>query len=85
MSSFCEAMAFGGGMNAVERSGFAEASVLMEGLQRHVQHRCLSRLEFDAGAWQLDQPLLPPSDAPLSAFGASEAAQALVNWAEDHF
>ena len=84
-SSFCEAMALGVGMHVVERSGFAEASVLMEGLQRHGQHRCLSRLELDVGAWQLDQPLLPPSDAPLSAFGASEAAQQLVNWAEGYF
>ena len=68
-------------MHVVERGGFAEASALMEGLQRHGQHRCLSRLELDAGAWQLDQPLNPPSNAPLSAFGALEAAQALVDWA----
>ena len=80
-SSFCEAMAQGVGMHVVERGGFAEASALMEGLQRHGQHRCLSRLELDAGAWQLDQPLNPPSDAPLSASGALEAAQALVDWA----
>ena len=84
-SSFCEAMAVGVGMHVVERSGFAEASVLMEGLQRHGHHRCLSRLELDAGGWQLDQPLQPPSDVPLSAFGASEAAQALVNWSKAHF
>jgi len=57
----------------------------MEGLQRHGQHRCLSRLELDAGAWQLDQPLKLPSDAPLSASGAVEAAQALVNWVTAHY
>ena len=84
-SSFCEAMVHGVGLHVVERSGFAEASVLMDGLQRHGQHRCLSRLELEEGAWQLDQPLLPPSDAPLSAFGALEAALALVDWVDDTF
>ena len=78
-------MAQGVGLHVVERSGFAEASVLMDGLKRHGQHRCLSRLELDAGLWQLDQPLQPPTEAPLSAFGALEAAQALVDWVKIHF
>ena len=81
-SSFCEAMAQGVGMHVVERSGFAEAAALMDGLRRHGQHRCLTRQELDSGAWQLDQPLLAPSEAPLSASGAEEAALALVGWAE---
>ena len=84
-SSFCEAMAQGVGLHVVERIGFAEASSLMDGLQRHGQHRFLSRLELDAGAWQLDQPLLAPTEAPLSALGAQEAALALVSWVEKHF
>jgi len=84
-SSFCEAMAQGVGLHVVERSGFAEASALMDGLQRHGQHRFLSRLELDAGAWHLDQPLLAPTEAPLSALGAQEAALALVSWVEKHF
>ncbi|MCB4410784.1 hypothetical protein [Synechococcus sp. MU1611] len=84
-SSFCEAMAQGVGLHVVERSGFAEASALMDGLQRHGQHRFLSRLELDAGAWQLDQPLLAPTEAPLSALGAQEAALALVSWVEGIF
>nr|WP_284499929.1 hypothetical protein [Synechococcus sp. MU1648] len=84
-SSFCEAMAQGVGLHVVARSGFAEASVLMDGLQRHGQHRFLSRLELDAGAWQLDQPLLAPTGAPLSALGAQEAALALVSWVESIF
>ena len=79
-SSFCEGMAHGVGLHVVERSGFAEASALMDGLRRHGQYRSLTRLELDAGAWQLDQPLLPPSSAPLSSSGALEAAQALVDW-----
>ena len=84
-SSFCEAMAQGVGLHVVERSGFAEASVLIDGLQRHGKHRCLSRAELDSGAWQLDQPLQAPTDAPLSALGAQEAALALLAWVEEHF
>ncbi len=84
-SSFCEAMAQGVGLHVVERSGFAEASALMDGLRRYGQYRCLRRQELDAGAWQLDQPLLAPTDAPLSALGAQEAALALVCWVEKHF
>jgi len=84
-SSFCEAMAQGVGMHVVERSGFAEASALMDGLRRHGQHRCLSRQELDTGAWQLDQPLLASSEAPLSASGAEEAALALVGWVASRF
>ena len=84
-SSFCEAMAQGVGLHVVERSGLAEASVLMAGLRRHGHHRCLSRGELDAGAWQLDQPLQPPTDQPLSALGAQEAALALVDWVGERF
>ena len=78
-------MAQGVGMHVVERSGFAEASALMDGLRRHGQHRCLSRQELDTGAWQLDQPLLAPSEATLSASGAEEAALALVGWVASRF
>ena len=83
-SSFCEAMAQGVGLHVVERSGFAEASALIEGLQRHGQHRCLSRTELDMGEWRLDMPLLEPSEAPLSARGAQEAASSLVDWLAEH-
>ena len=81
-SSFCEAMAHKVGLHVVERSGFAEAAVLMDGLQRHGHHRRLSRRDLDRGAWQLDYPLVQPNDAPLSAFGASEAALELAGWVE---
>jgi hypothetical protein len=78
-SSFCEAMTYGVGIHLVHRDGFAEAPVLERDLQRHGWHRLLSRNQFEAGDWQLDQPLLPPSDGPLPGEGALKAAQALVN------
>jgi hypothetical protein len=79
-SSFCEAMTYGVGIHLVHRDGFAEAPVLERDLRRHGWHRLLSREQFEAGDWQLDQPLLPPSEGPLPGGGALEAALALVEF-----
>jgi len=76
-SSFCEALSQGLGIHLVRRSGFAEAPVLEAELQRHGWHRLLSAEAFEAGAWELDQPLLPPTVGPLAADGAAAAAAAL--------
>jgi hypothetical protein len=77
-SSFCEAMTYGVGIHLVHRDGFAEAPVLERHLQQHGWHRLLSRRQFEAGDWQLDQPLLAPLRGPLPKGGALQAAQALV-------
>ena len=77
-SSFCEAMTYGVGIHLVHRDGFAEAPVLEEHLQQHGWHRLLSRSQFEAGDWQLDQPLLAPQRGPLPKGGALQAAEALV-------
>ena len=61
----------------VERSGFAEASVLLDGLKRHGRYRILSRDAFDRGCWELDQPLQNPSSLPLGIDGAQQAAEAI--------
>lgn len=81
-SSFCEAFSQGLGIHLVRRSGFAEAPVLEEALRRHGHHRLLEPAAFEAGEWELDQPLLPPEGGPLAAEGASEAAEALLAVAE---
>jgi hypothetical protein len=79
-SSFCEAMTYGVGIHLVHRDGFAEAPVLERDLQRHGWHRLLSRGQFEAGDWQLDQPPLPPSEGPLPLGGARLAAEILVEF-----
>ena len=76
-SSFCEAMSCGVALHVVERQGFAEASVLMDGLRSHSDHRILSRQSLESGEWKLDQPLEPAAGSPLSAGGATEAAEAI--------
>jgi len=80
-SSFCEAMSQNVGIHLVAREGFAEAAVLQLDLQDHGWHRLLSRDAFEAGAWQLDQPLLPPRVGPLRLGGSSEAAAAIERFA----
>ncbi|WP_094510619.1 hypothetical protein [Synechococcus sp. MW101C3] len=81
-STFCEALGQGTGVHLVERHGFAEAAVLEGWLRRHGRHLLLSQPQLLAGDWQLDQPLLPPSDGPLAADGAQQAAAQLVQLAE---
>ncbi|MFZ9849060.1 MAG: hypothetical protein ACO3EF_00665 [Vulcanococcus sp.] len=76
-STFCEALSLGVGIHLVQRHGFAEAPVLEADLQRHGWHRLLSREQLEAGDWQLDQPLRPPTAAPLPRGGEQEAARHL--------
>ncbi|MEB3172935.1 MAG: hypothetical protein VKL97_03630 [Cyanobacteriota bacterium] len=80
-SSFCEAMSQKVGIHLVAREGFAEAAVLQRDLVNHGWHRLLSRDAFEQGAWELDQPLLPPRLAPLSTGGSAEAAAAIERFA----
>ena len=77
-SSFCEALTAGVGIHLVHRDGFAEAPVLEAALQRHGPHRLLSQAQFFGGDWQLDQPLLAPTGAPLPVDGSERAAAALA-------
>ena len=81
-SSFSEALSAGVGLHLVRREGFAEAPLLEAALQRHGWHRLLSQEQFRRGDWQLDQPLLPPRQAPLPVDGTEQAAAALVAFAE---
>lgn len=77
-SSFCEALTAGVGIHLVHREGFAEAPVLEAALQRHGRHRLLSQQQLFSGEWELDQPLLPPSDAALAGDGTEQAAAAIA-------
>ncbi len=79
-SSFCEGMAQNVGLHVVERTGFAEADVLMAGLRLHSDHHCLSREELEGGAWKLDMPLEAARGKALARNGAQTAAEALQSW-----
>ena len=77
-STFCEALSQDLGMHVVERDGFAEASVLMDGLRLYGQHRVLSRYALTQGDWELDQQLVDAIRPIASKQGAEEAAKALA-------
>jgi hypothetical protein len=83
-SSFCEALSAGCGLHVVERSGFAEAPALIEGLRLHAHHRVLRRDQLESGDWQLDQPLLAPAAGALPTDGAQAAALAILRVASAH-
>ena len=82
-STFCEALGQDVGIHLVHREGFAEAAVLEAALQRHGHHRLLSQAAWQAGDWQLDQPLLPPEQGALPRDGADQAAAALVQFLQE--
>ena len=54
----------------------------MQGLTRHGRHRLLSRDQLMGGDWQLDQPLLPAEEEPLSSCGALQAAEQLIQFSD---
>ncbi len=77
-STFCEALSQDLGMHVVERDGFSEASVLMDGLRRYGNHRILSRDAFTHGEWELDEQLVKARHPMPSKQGAEQAAKALA-------
>ena len=79
-STFCEALSQELGMHVVERDGgFAEASVLMDGLRLFGRHKILSRHALNQGEWELDQQLIDAIRPIASKQGAEDAAKALVS------
>ena len=78
-STFCEALSQQLGMHVVERDGFAEAPVLIDGLRRYGHHRILKRQSLEQGDWELDQPLQEPRYPTPTKTGSQEAATALVH------
>ncbi|MGK7888456.1 MAG: glycosyl transferase [Leptolyngbyaceae cyanobacterium] len=81
-STFSEACMVGVPVKTVERHGFAEAPVLIEGIKRHAHHRILALEELYEGSWEfLDQPCDPPtSEERLATDGNGAIAQAVAKY-----
>lgn len=81
-STFSEACRLNLPIVSITRDDFAEAPVLLEGIQMHVPHQILSPAEFFTGDWQfLHQPLHParqPNSIPTS--GNETIAQAVIDF-----
>ena len=72
--TLAEALRCGTPMACVNRSGFAESPLLVEGLRRYGWHRILSPEEFFAGSWDfLRDPPYPPQASEKLDWGGNEA------------
>ncbi|MEM1238617.1 MAG: glycosyl transferase [Cyanobacteria bacterium P01_H01_bin.26] len=76
--TFAEACCLDRGVITIPREGFAEAAPLVEGIQRHAAHKILDSATFFSGDWSfLEQPLDPPTGAPLPKDGNDTIAHAI--------
>jgi hypothetical protein len=80
-STFAEACRLEVPIATLTRTGFAEASLLLNGIQDVAHHQILNAQAFLAGDWSfLEQPCTPPRTATrLAKDGNGAIAQAVVN------
>ena len=80
-STFSEALCLDLPIVSLTREDFAEAFVLLNGIQDHSYHQIVSTEQFFQGNWDfLHQNLLPPRQtAKLSKNGAETIAEAISN------
>lgn len=81
-STFAEALRLEIPVISIMREGFAEAAVLLEGIQNYAEHQIVTATEFFEGDWEfLRQPLHPSrlSDK-LDKNGTEAIAQAVVDY-----
>jgi hypothetical protein len=81
-STFSEACRFDLPITSLIREGFAEAPIMLEGLQNHMPHQIITPEEFFQGDWDfLHQPMNPPkTDVKLGKDGNQAIAQAVVDF-----
>ncbi|MBW4420273.1 MAG: glycosyl transferase [Myxacorys californica WJT36-NPBG1] len=83
-STFSEACRFDVPIISLTREGFAEAPILLEGIQNYAAHQIITPDDFFKGNWDfLTQPMNPPrQSAPLAKDGNSTIAQVVVDYFE---
>jgi hypothetical protein len=81
-STFAEALRLRVPLVTLTREGFAEAPLLLEGIQNHGYHQILKPAEFFQSSWEfLRQPLLAPRQSQMVATDGTEAiAQTIVSY-----
>ncbi|MDP8963319.1 MAG: glycosyl transferase [Cyanobacteriota bacterium] len=81
-STFAEAIRLGTPIVSITREGFAEASLLLDGLQNYAEHQILTPAEFFQSNWEfLDEAMQPPRKADSLAINGTEAiAQSIINY-----
>lgn len=81
-STFSEACRTGTPIISIRRDDFAEAAVLLEGIQTYAQHQILLPEEFFEGNWEfLHHPLQAPHQPAVEITDGNRAiAQAVINF-----
>ncbi|MBX2866171.1 MAG: glycosyl transferase [Leptolyngbyaceae cyanobacterium MAG.088] len=80
-STFAEACRLDCGVITLPREGFAEAPLLLHGIQRHAPHQIVESDLFFDGDWSfLDQPLVPPTGERLPQDGNETIAGAVSHY-----
>jgi hypothetical protein len=81
-STFSEACRLEVPLITITRQDFAEAPILISGMQDYAYHQVLDPIEFFQSDWSfLEQPLQPPrTDRPIDKQGNEAIAQAVVEY-----
>ncbi|MEC4894646.1 MAG: glycosyl transferase [Oscillatoria sp. PMC 1051.18] len=84
-STFAEALRLDVPIVSLIREDFAEASLLLEGIQNYSYHQILTLEEFFASDWQFlhQSPSPPRQDSILDKNGTEAIAKAIVNYCTD--
>lgn len=85
-STFAEALRVETPIVSLTREGFAEAQLLLEGIQTYADHQIITPREFLTGNWEfLHQNPTPPRQAlPIPKDGTDAIARAIVDYFHDH-
>lgn len=81
-STFAEALRLDVPLVSVTREGFAEAQILLDGIQEWGQHQIIPHEDFFAGDWQFlrDSPTPPKQAGKLPKDGNEAIAQEVVDF-----
>ncbi len=85
-STFAEALRLDIPISSVTRSGFAEAAILIEGVQDYGHHQILTPTEFFHGKWEFlhHTPKPPRKSQSLVKDGTDKIAKDIVNYLQTH-
>ena len=81
-STFAEACRAGIPITSVERHGFAEAPILIQGIQDYAQHQIIPLKELYEGHWEFLERSFhsPKTSKPMSKDGNRAIAQAIIEY-----
>lgn len=81
-STFAEALNVGTAIVSLTRQGFAEAPLLMAGIQDYASHQIVAQEAFFSGGWDFlgEAPVPPRQPEPIAKGGSEAIAAAIVDF-----